>query len=122
MSPTACFVCGDTILFLSEECAVASIIFQMEHGIKVSDMIFKRREIVVPAYTLYELTIKVMVHSDQITARAELYELPISIFHSYSFIIISFAEFKAATLCNKLYFNCYKMSTLIVRFLHSFVK
>ena len=82
MPPVTGFACGDTKLVFDETCAVASIIFQMEHGIKVSDMIFKRREIVVPAYTLYELAIKVMVHSDQIAAAAELYELPISIFHS----------------------------------------
>lgn len=82
ISPLISFVCRDTQLIFSKACAVAAFIFQAEHGIKVSDMIFKRREIIIPAYTLYELAIKIMVHGDQIAAAAELYELPISIFHS----------------------------------------
>ena len=65
ISPLISFVCRDTQLIFSKACAVAAFIFQAEHGIKVSDMIFKRREIVIPAYTLYELIIKVAVHLER---------------------------------------------------------
>ena len=82
MSPVVVFIRGDTKLLFGKTCAVASVELHTEHGIKVSDMIFKRWKIILPAYTLYELIIKVMVHTDQIAAVAKLDELPIGIFQS----------------------------------------